>query len=149
MSNRAAANAPVHALSVSSPVLFSGYVEDDGTLHRPVDGEGFFRTGDIFAEDADGELRYLGRMDRRLNWRGYRIEVQEIELLAYGESEVRDARAVVDRRGDLVLELDGEVSDQTLERVSLRARDLLPSSYAEELVIRRAERLAISMVKLR
>ncbi|WP_270166420.1 amino acid adenylation domain-containing protein [Paenibacillus sp. SYP-B4298] len=50
-----------------------------------VDGELVYRTGDLAVMDDSGEFHCLGRMDEQIKWRGYRIELKEIEavLLAY------------------------------------------------------------------
>jgi RND superfamily putative drug exporter len=38
-----------------------------------------YRTGDLGRVNEDGEIEYLGRIDQRDNFRGYRIELAEIE----------------------------------------------------------------------
>ena len=47
-----------------------------------MDGEGrkWYRTGDIVAEEAGGQYRYLSRRDRMVKRRGYRVELGEIEV---------------------------------------------------------------------
>ena len=42
-------------------------------------GTRWYRTGDIVAEAADGCYTYLGRRDRMVKRRGYRVELGEIE----------------------------------------------------------------------
>ena len=41
--------------------------------------EGAFHTGDLVRWNADGQLEYVGRRDRQLKLRGYRIEPEDIE----------------------------------------------------------------------
>ncbi|HET6208762.1 MAG TPA: amino acid adenylation domain-containing protein, partial [Jatrophihabitans sp.] len=55
-----------------------------------------YRTGDLARWLPDGSLDYLGRIDRQLKVRGYRVEPGEIEQCLRGHPAVRDA-AVVDR----------------------------------------------------
>ena len=46
--------------------------------------EGFdrlYKTGDLTAWDEDGNIRFLGRVDDQIKFRGYRIELTEIETV--------------------------------------------------------------------
>ena len=43
------------------------------------DGTRFYRTGDLCAMDADGDILYHGRIDFQVKIQGYRIELGEIE----------------------------------------------------------------------
>ncbi len=44
-------------------------------------GEHLYRTGDRARRNEHGELKFLGRNDRQTKWRGYRIELDEVEHL--------------------------------------------------------------------
>ncbi|MDR2932500.1 MAG: amino acid adenylation domain-containing protein [Oscillospiraceae bacterium] len=48
-----------------------------------------FRTGDLVRWASDGNLEYLGRVDRQVKIRGYRIEPEEIERCIYASGLVR------------------------------------------------------------
>ncbi|MFJ8593552.1 non-ribosomal peptide synthase/polyketide synthase [Streptomyces sp. NPDC093598] len=58
-------------------------------------GARLYRTGDRARWNTHGELEYLGRLDRQVKLRGFRIEPGEIEAALRGLTGVRDAVAVV------------------------------------------------------
>jgi amino acid adenylation domain-containing protein len=57
-------------------------------------GKRWYRTGDVVADDGDGVLRFLGRRDRMVKRRGYRVELGEIESALYRHPQVAEAATV-------------------------------------------------------
>ena len=53
----------------------------------------FYRTGDLVQMDAQGNYRYLGRKDRQIKTRGYRVELDEIEVALLSHPGVEEAAA--------------------------------------------------------
>ncbi|MBW4718783.1 non-ribosomal peptide synthetase [Saccharothrix obliqua] len=70
-------------------------------------GARMYRTGDLVRRRADGELEFLGRVDRQLKLHGHRIEPAEVEAACRRCAGVRDA-LVVARGGRLVGYLVGD-----------------------------------------
>ncbi len=81
-------------LYMTGPALFPGYWgrSTDGLfIHRH--GKRWYNTGDVVQDSPDGYV-YLGRRDRMVKRRGYRIELAEIERGLYQHPRVREAAVV-------------------------------------------------------
>ncbi len=83
---------PRGEIQVKGRVLFMGYVTKKG-LHRSVDAEGWFTTGDLGCMDADGYLHVRGRTDNMFVSGGENIVPEEIEQALCAISGVE--RAIV------------------------------------------------------
>lgn len=89
-------------VGVSGELWIGGHGVATGYLGRPeltaerfveLDGETFYRTGDRVRWRSDGELEFLGRVDRQVKILGHRIEPDEIESVLSRHPQV-DAVAV-------------------------------------------------------
>jgi amino acid adenylation domain-containing protein len=63
-------------------------------------GARLYRSGDLARYRPDGELDYLGRIDRQIKIRGFRIELGEIEAVLARHPAVRQSVVVARRRQD-------------------------------------------------
>jgi amino acid adenylation domain-containing protein len=83
--------------------------------------EVYYRTGDLVVALPDGNMKFLGRKDRQVKMRGYRVELDEIENALGGLPQVEEAAvfgvpdkegsqhiyaAVIPKSGESVLEGD-------------------------------------------
>ncbi len=60
-------------------------------------GGRLYRTGDLARYTADGELEYVGRTDRQVKLRGFRLELGEVEAALLEHEGVKEAAAMVRR----------------------------------------------------
>ncbi len=59
------------------------------------DGQRLYRTGDLVRYDEDGKVEFMGRRDRQVKLRGYRIELAEIEAVLRSYTPVWDCAVLV------------------------------------------------------
>jgi len=66
----------------------------------------FYRTGDLVQLDEDGNYRYLGRKDRQIKTRGYRVELDEVEVALLSHPGVEEAAVypIPDGQGSNLIE---------------------------------------------
>jgi amino acid adenylation domain-containing protein len=86
-------------LLVGGPQVALGYLDDPertaASFVVPVGCDDVhYRTGDRVVRTPDGNLHYLGRMDRQVQVRGYRVELGEVEAAMRDASGVADAAAI-------------------------------------------------------
>jgi amino acid adenylation domain-containing protein len=85
-------------LVVAGPNVMQGYwnLPEQNARAFFVDdgGRKWYRTGDIVAEEAGGQYRYLSRRDRMVKRRGYRVELGEIEVGLLKHPDVREGAVV-------------------------------------------------------
>jgi len=85
-------------LVVAGRGVMSGYWALPAQTERAflVDRAGvrWYRTGDIVIESPDGNYTYLGRRDRMVKRRGYRVELGEIEAGLYKHPLIKEAAVV-------------------------------------------------------
>ncbi|MET3878892.1 AMP-binding protein [Chitinophaga sp. OAE865] len=99
----------VRPLNVIGEILIAGRSVSLGYFRSPDDKDTFLlqpdgsrclKTGDLGFIDMDGVLHYIGRKNRMLKLRGYRIEPSEIEYNLEQFEGVRKAEVVVMNKGE-------------------------------------------------
>lgn len=83
-----------------------GYISDEKrTKDRflpDLSGDGLmYRTGDMVMDNEEGNLLFLGRCDSQMKYRGYRIEIAEIQKKIMSEECVKDCFVTCEEQKDL------------------------------------------------
>jgi amino acid adenylation domain-containing protein len=109
-----AAQGEVGELLIRGGVVMRGYwgqpeMNQRGFFRRNVfnDYEDvFYRTGDLVQMQPDGNYRYLGRKDRQIKTRGYRVELDDVEVALLSHPVVEEAAVypVPDNQGSNLIE---------------------------------------------
>ncbi|WP_199443054.1 non-ribosomal peptide synthetase [Umezawaea beigongshangensis] len=86
-------------LHIGGDGLARGYAGDPAQtaqrfVHHPVLGRRLYRTGDLGRWRHDGEIEFLGRVDRQVKIRGHRIELGEVESVLDRVPSVRKSVAL-------------------------------------------------------
>ncbi|MEM8805166.1 MAG: amino acid adenylation domain-containing protein [Cyanobacteria bacterium P01_G01_bin.38] len=88
----------VGELLVRTPTMMSGYWQRSD-LNEKVFYEcqianqtaRFYRTGDLVYQLPDGNYQFIGRKDRQIKTRGYRVELDEVEATLVAHPQVEEA----------------------------------------------------------
>lgn len=97
----------------------------------------FYRTGDLVKENNDGEIMFLGRIDRQVKLRGYRIELDEIEATLLQHKAVEEAAVIVVQKDDESKELEAVVrlskgAEVSTRELMLFCKKIIPSYAVPE-----------------
>jgi malonyl-CoA/methylmalonyl-CoA synthetase len=117
-------------LLVRGPNVFGGYWRRQEATSAVLDGQGWFRTGDIAERDGDGYVSIVGRAKELIITGGYNVYPREIEDLLRQHPSVLDAAVIGAPSDDLGEEVvayvvaDGDPDPNAL--VGFVARDLAP-----------------------
>ena len=131
-------------LLISGPNVMRGYWElpERNAQAFLVDSDGtqWYRTGDIVTEGADG-FHFVGRRDRMVKRRGYRVELGEIEIGLLSGGDLREAAVVAVPDSESGVRITAFVSGRqgaTLGTVALKSlamRHLPPYMVPDSFVV--------------
>jgi amino acid adenylation domain-containing protein len=136
----------VGELCVGGAGLAAGYVnQPDLTAERFVAhpfrlGERLYRTGDLVRWRSDGQLLFVGRRDRQLKLRGYRVEPAEIEQVLGAHPAVRQCAVITRSDGPgarlVAYWVGGNDHQVTGEALQVHLRALLPEYMVPAALVR-------------
>jgi amino acid adenylation domain-containing protein len=84
-------------LCIAGPAVMQGYwnlPEPSARAFWAANGTRWYRTGDIVCQLSNGNYVYVGRRDRMVKRRGYRVELGEIEAGLYRHKAIKEAAVV-------------------------------------------------------
>jgi amino acid adenylation domain-containing protein len=121
--------------------VVGGYLDEEMTaasfITDPGTGQCYYHTGDLAAEDADGDLFFLGRADTEVKISGYRVNLAEVEYALEADPSVRRAVAFFPGSSGLsvaVIPESGPVSAFT-DNLLQSCRQVLPWYMVPERII--------------
>jgi acyl-CoA synthetase (AMP-forming)/AMP-acid ligase II len=85
-------------LCIAGPAVMQGYwnlpQQTEAVFDVDEEGVRWYHTGDLVSEDVDGNFRFLGRKDRMVKRRGFRVELGEIESVLYRHPQIKEVAVV-------------------------------------------------------
>ncbi|HET8846170.1 MAG TPA: amino acid adenylation domain-containing protein, partial [Ktedonobacteraceae bacterium] len=116
------------------PVLTAERFTPDPFSQQP--GSRLYCTGDVARYQTDGCIDYLGRQDHQVKLRGYRIELEEIEVWLRAYSDVSEAAIIVreDIPGDKQLVAYFVPHKSAGSPISMQLRDFLRKNLPDYMV---------------
>lgn len=74
----------------------------------------WYKTGDLAYENENGNLCYIGRIDKQVKIRGHRIELSEIDEVLYNSSRIRSYTTVIEENDEqkLITFIKSEIFDE-------------------------------------
>ncbi|MEM9619620.1 MAG: amino acid adenylation domain-containing protein [Pseudomonadota bacterium] len=95
-------------LAIRSSTMMRGYWGrkdlNAGAFYKRSLGGGFpdyfYRTGDLVTDEGGGVLRFIGRKDRQVKVRGFRVELDEVEAALSLQDKVGEAAAILLKDAD-------------------------------------------------
>ncbi|OTA21557.1 amino acid adenylation domain protein [Xenorhabdus beddingii] len=95
-------------LYLAGDILAQGYINEPEKTRNSFVTEPFvtdtpslmYKTGDIVRAREDGVLEFLGRVDNQVKLRGYRVELNEIEVVLRNYSRLSDAVVILEENDE-------------------------------------------------
>ena len=86
-------------LYIGGSCLARGYIRQpeltEESFIQTSKGKRLYKTGDLCRQNSNGDIEYIGRIDKQIKLRGYRVELNEIEIRLRQHDGIQDAIAVV------------------------------------------------------
>ena len=102
---RQARNGEEGELWIRGPNVFKGYLNNAEQTDACLTADGWFKTGDIGYEDANGNLYLTDRAKDMIKYKGYQIAPTELEDILLGHPHVKDAAVIGVANEDLQTEV--------------------------------------------
>ncbi|MEO0491367.1 MAG: AMP-binding protein, partial [Cyanobacteria bacterium J06659_2] len=122
-------------LVVRTPTMMAGYWQQPNLNERafyrcPVANQTavFYRTGDLVLQQPDGNYQFIGRKDRQIKTRGYRVELDEVEATLVDHPLVEEAA---------VYAVPYEAGSHQIEAAVILKPDVAPDVVLDEADLKR------------
>ena len=109
---------------IKSNCLSLGYINAEANKNKFIEREGniWLNTEDLGYISEDGNLYYVSRGTRMVKVRGYRVELDELEVIAKNHSDIKNAYADVETNeyGNFIVFYYNSFSKKPIDSIELR-----------------------------
>ncbi|MEL6688786.1 MAG: amino acid adenylation domain-containing protein [Pseudomonadota bacterium] len=88
-------------LLIKGDQVMAGYWNDLSRSKAAFDGR-YYKTGDIVSRRVDGQVMLVGRDDRQVKLRGFRVELDEVERVLSSLPGIEEVAVVTDKSGEVL-----------------------------------------------
>ena len=132
-------------LLIKGDQVMAGYWNEPTRTEKAFE-QGHYKTGDIVARRADGQIMLVGRNDRQVKLRGFRVELDEVERVLSTLPGIEEVAVVTDEAGEVLNAF--YAGHPTPDDVRAHAAGHLPSYMVPAEVIQREALIRTSTGKL-
>ncbi|KAK4985792.1 hypothetical protein LTR50_005750 [Elasticomyces elasticus] len=95
----------VGELWIKGPNVFKGYLNNPAGTRNALTPDGYFKTGDVGFQDADGNFYITDRIKELIKYKGFQVPPAELEGLLASHPKVDDVAVLGVYRADLASEV--------------------------------------------
>lgn len=110
-------------LCIAGPNVMQGYwnlpERTASAFIEQTSGARFYKTGDIVIDTGDGVLTFVGRRDRMVKKRGFRVELGEIEAALYRHEAIQEVAVVAIPNDEVGLTIRAHLATKGGDRISV------------------------------
>lgn len=84
----------VGELWIKGPNIFKGYLNNAEGTANALTADGFFKTGDVGYQDADGNFFITDRVKELIKYKGFQVPPAELEGILLGHEDIDDVAVI-------------------------------------------------------
>ena len=81
-------------LWVKGPNVFKGYLRNDAATSAALSSDGYFRTGDVGYQDAEGNFYITDRIKELIKYKGFQVPPAELEGILVSHPNINDVAVI-------------------------------------------------------
>lgn len=132
----------IGGIGVARGYLYNDVLTRERFIENPfIEGSKVYKTGDLGKLDKEGNIEFIGRTDKQIQIRGYRVELEEVESVIGNLENLRDIAVIAADQGDNDKKLVAFIvtntdNDGIAEEVKASAKAVLPEYMVPSMIFK-------------